>query len=206
MQYGFFFDARRCTGCKTCMLACKDYRDLPPDVAHRQVYEYVGGSWERGEDDLWRSDVYAYFVSVACNHCARPVCVQVCPTGAMHKEEATGLVRVDARRCIGCGYCALACPYRAPKVDRGLGHSVKCDGCADRVAAGLAPVCVEACPLRALEFGDVEELRAKYGETAAIAPLPDASATSPSLVVKPPRCLEGGKPPEGSTANIREIV
>ena len=67
-------------------------------------------------------------------------------------------------------------------------------------------MCVEACPLRALEFGDIEELRAKHGETAAVAPLPDATETSPSLVVRPPRCLEGGELPEGSTANIREIV
>ena len=46
--------------------------------------------------------------------------------------------------CIGCGYCALSCPYRAPKVDRDAGRSVKCDGCTRRVAEGGAPVCVEA--------------------------------------------------------------
>ena len=204
-QYGFYFNGPRCTGCKTCELACKDYHDLAPEVTMRSVFEYTGGAWQQ-DGDLWSNDVFSYFVSVACNHCARPVCVQVCPTGAMHKEEATGLVRVDARRCIGCGYCALACPYRAPKVDRGLGHSVKCDGCADRVAAGLAPVCVEACPLRALEFGDVEELRAKYGETAAIAPLPDAGLTGPNLVITEP---VNGKPVDdetGAVANAREIA
>ena len=209
MQYGFFFDARRCTGCKTCVLACKDYRDLPAGIAFRQVYEYVGGSWDKGGDGLWRSDAYAYFVSSACNHCARPVCVQVCPTGAMHKDERTGLVSVDERRCIGCGYCALACPYRAPKVDRELGHSVKCDGCADRVAAGLAPVCVEACPLRALEFGDIGELRAEHGDACDLEPLPPSTATSPSLVVRPPRRVPGdgsGATPRGSVANVREIV
>ena len=140
------------------------------------------------------------------NHCDNPACIAACQAGAIAKDPDTGLVSIDAELCDGCGSCALACPCGAPRLDGEKGVCVKCDGCADRVAAGLAPVCVEACPLRALEFGDVEELRAKYGETAAIAPLPDASATSPSLVVKPPRCLEGAEPPEGSTANIREIV
>ena len=150
MQYGFYFNGRRCTGCKTCVLACKDLHDLPSSIAFRQVYEYGGGSWRRQPDGTVTQDTFCYYVSVACNHCGNPACVRVCPTGAMHKDER-GLVSVDAARCIGCGYCALSCPYRAPKVDRDAGRSVKCDGCTRRVAEGGAPVCVEACPLRALD-------------------------------------------------------
>ena len=86
-----------------------------------------------------------------------------------------GEVSVDAARCIGCGYCALSCPYRAPKVDRDAGRSVKCDGCTRRVAEGGAPVCVEACPLRALDFGPIDELREKYGAVADVPPLPSAT-------------------------------
>lgn len=235
MQYGFHFDARRCTGCKTCVLACKDYQDNGVGSAFRQVYEYVGGSWERDERGLWRQDgkgsssgmagaerqaapggsagtgrpCFAWFMSVACNHCARPVCVEVCPTGAMHKDAQTGLVSVDAKRCVGCGYCALSCPYHAPRVDRTAGHSVKCDGCGARVTAGLAPVCVQACPVRALDFGEIGDLRRRYGELADLAPLPDSGDTSPSLVITPPRALAARTPNElagGTVANLREIV
>lgn len=77
----------------------------------------------------------------------------------------------------------MACPYNSPKVDREKGHSVKCDGCAERVAAGESPVCVESCPARALAFGTVEQMAA-LGERANIAPLPEVSLTTPNLFVK----------------------
>lgn len=207
MQYGFHFNARRCTGCKTCMLACKDFHDLDRGVSFRQVYEYGGGSWQRAQDGTLSHDCFAYYLSVACNHCANPACVKVCPTGAMHKDDR-GLVAVDDRRCIGCGYCALSCPYRAPKVDREAGHSAKCDGCSGRLTEGKAPVCVEACPLRALDFGDVDQLRDQYGTVADVPPLPDAAATSPSLVVTVPQCLQENMARwgAGSVQNVREIV
>lgn len=208
MQYGFHFNGQRCTGCKTCMLACKDLHDLPADISFRQVYEYGGGAWRRDENGMPVNDAFTYYVSVACNHCGNPVCVRVCPTGAMHKDER-GLVSVDAQKCIGCGYCALSCPYRAPKVDRGLGRSVKCDGCADRVAAGKAPVCVEACPLRALDFGPMDELHGRYGRVCDLPPLPAATATSPNLVLTLPVVAEEEPDrvrAEGHVQNIREIV
>lgn len=160
-QYAFYFDSSRCTGCKTCELACKDYKDLSAEVAFRKVYDYEGGSWRQAEDGTCTCDAFVYHVSMACNHCDNPACAQVCPTGAMHKDAETGLVSVNDAVCIGCGYCHMACPYNAPKVDRTVGHSVKCDGCAERVAAGLKPICVGACPLRALDFGTVEEMGAK---------------------------------------------
>lgn len=129
-------------------------------------------------DGTVTQDTFCYYVSVACNHCGNPACVRVCPTGAMHKGRARA--RVGGRgRCIGCGYCALSCPYRAPKVDRDAGRSVKCDGCTRRVAEGGAPVCVEACPLRALDFGPIDELREKYGAVADVPPLPDATRHLP---------------------------
>lgn len=137
-QFGFYFNAKRCTGCKTCMLACKDYRNLDASVSFRQVYEFVGGSWSKDERGCWAQDCFAFYVSSACNHCASPACMEVCPTGAMGKNEL-GLVSVDEHRCIGCGYCALSCPYHAPKVDRTVGHSVKCDGCSQRAREGSAP-------------------------------------------------------------------
>ena len=170
-QQAFFFDGTRCSGCKTCMFACKDAYDLDVGTAYRRVFEYTGGDTVRNGDGTFGSTCFSYNVSVACNHCDDPVCVRVCPTEAMHKDEQTGLVSVNDRHCIGCGYCHLSCPYSAPRVDRVKGHSVKCDGCIERVAVGEKPVCVEACPARALDFGTVEEM-SKVGERGNIAPLP----------------------------------
>lgn len=207
-QFGFYFNAKRCTGCKTCMLACKDYRNLDACVSFRQVYEFVGGSWSKDERGCWAQDCFAFYVSSACNHCASPACMEVCPTGAMGKNEL-GLVSVDEHRCIGCGYCALSCPYHAPKVDRTVGHSVKCDGCSQRAREGSAPVCVEACPLRALEFGPISDLRARHGRVADMPPLPDSSKTAPNLVLSLPVRLEEDESrvlAEGAVCNIRELV
>ena len=168
-QYGFYFDSERCTGCKTCELACKDYKDLGTDVNFRRIYEYTGGNWSQLADGCWHQDVFAYYMSISCNHCANPACTAVCPTGAMHKNE-DGFVIVNEETCIGCRYCHMACPYDAPQYDAQKGHMTKCDGCYSRVKAGQKPICVDACPLRALDFAPIDELRAKYGEQASIAP------------------------------------
>lgn len=182
-QYGFYFDSTRCTGCRTCEIACKDYKDLGVDFAYRHVYDCEGGDWQMQSDGTYTQDCFVYHVSLGCQHCDDPACVKVCPTTAMHKDASTGLVSVDEHKCIGCGYCHMACPYNAPKVDREKGHSVKCDGCAERVAAGEKPVCVEACPARALDFGTIEEM-AKLGERGNIAPLPEPTYTKPNLFIK----------------------
>ena len=188
-QLGFAYIARRCTGCKTCVLACKDYHDLGSGIAYRQVYEYGGGTWVRHSNGSWSTDTQAYYLSLSCNHCTQGICLEVCPTGAMHKDEY-GLVQVDVGRCIGCGYCELSCPYRAPRVDRKAGHSVKCDGCASRLNQGLRPICVDACSLRAIEFGEIDELRRKHGDSQDLDMLPDPSETAPNLVIVPPACVD----------------
>ncbi|CQK02526.1 transposase for insertion sequence element IS200 [Salmonella enterica subsp. enterica serovar Typhimurium str. DT104] len=85
-QYGFFIDSSRCTGCKTCELACKDYKDLTPDVSFRRIYEYAGGDWQE-DNGVWHQNVFAYYLSISCNHCEDPACTKVCPSGAMHKRD-----------------------------------------------------------------------------------------------------------------------
>ncbi len=81
-QYGFFIDSARCTGCKTCELACKDYKNLTPEVSFRRIYEYAGGDWQE-DNGVWQQNVFAYYLSIACNHCEDPACTKVCPSGAM---------------------------------------------------------------------------------------------------------------------------
>ena len=203
-QYGFYFDSERCTGCKTCELACKDYKDLGTDVNFRRIYEYTGGNWSHLEDGCWHQDVFAYYMSISCNHCSDPACTKVCPTGAMHKNE-DGFVIVNEETCIGCRYCHMACPYDAPQYDAQKGHMTKCDGCYSRVKSGQKPICVDACPLRALDFAPIDELRAKYGEQASIAPLPPSDITHPNLVVKPNKNARPSGDITGFLGNPREV-
>lgn len=205
-QYGFHFNGQRCTGCKACVMACKDKNDLSEDINFRNVHEYGGGTWTQDEAGCWVSDTYAYSVSIACNHCAKPICMANCPQGAISKDDETGQVWSDPEKCIGCGTCMNSCPYGAPKVDMEQMKSVKCDMCADQVKEGNLPICVAACPRRALDFGEIEELRATYGDVAEIAPLPAASETEPCLVITMPR---NGKPvgdTTGAALNEREIL
>uniref|UniRef100_A0A7C9NBL5 Dimethylsulfoxide reductase subunit B n=1 Tax=Muribaculaceae bacterium Z82 TaxID=2304548 RepID=A0A7C9NBL5_9BACT len=187
-QYGFYFDSTRCTGCKTCVLACKDYKGIDADEAFRRVLDYEGGEWSAGPNGTWEQTAFVYHLSLSCNHCGNPVCTMVCPTGAMHKDAETGLVLVDGLVCVGCGYCELSCPYHAPKVSSMLHRSTKCDGCRDRLREGKAPICVEACPLRALEFGEYAKLRRRPGTVSAVAPMPDSAATAPHIAIRPCGC------------------
>lgn len=185
-QLGFFVDLSKCTGCKTCQVACKDKNNLEVGRNFRRVSEYAGGDWKEVHG-AWQQDVFAYYVSIACNHCAKPACVEVCPKGALAKRADNGLVLIDQQKCIGCRDCEDACPFDAPQYNRAIRRMTKCDGCIDRISAGAQPSCVDACPQRAIEFGDVAELRRQHGSLAAVAPLADAATTLPSLVLKPSR-------------------
>ena len=170
-QYGFFIDSSRCTGCKTCELACKDYKDLTPDVSFRRIYEYAGGDWQE-DNGVWHQNVFAYYLSIACNHCEDPACTKVCPSGAMHKRD-DGFVVVDEDVCIGCRYCHMACPYGAPQYNAAKGH--------------------------------IEELRKKHGQLAAVAPLPSAHFTKPSIVIKPNANSRPTGDTTGYLANPKEV-
>lgn len=116
-QYGFYIDLAKCTGCKTCVIACKDAHSLPVGTNYRKVIEFVEGDWKKDASGAWVQDVRGYYVPIACNECADPACVKVCPTKAHFKRESDGLVLIDDKKCIGCGACAKACPYGAPVLD-----------------------------------------------------------------------------------------
>ena len=203
-QPAFYIDMTACTGCKTCMVACIDGHDLPQGVMWRRVAEYTGGKWVRRANGTYDQNVFSYYTSVSCNHCQNPVCVKVCPTTAMHKDEQ-GIVSVDPDKCVGCRYCEWNCPYSAPQCNKQSGRMTKCDFCKDRLAAGLKPLCVEACPMRAIHFGEYEDLKKQFGDAVHVAPLPEQGVTSPCLVITPPHNAQPVGSNMGSIRNPEEM-
>ncbi|MFW5942657.1 MAG: DMSO/selenate family reductase complex B subunit [Chloroflexota bacterium] len=204
-QMGFYFDASACNACRACVIACKSKNQLPVGINWRSVYEYGGGNWVPDVDDpslLVPSNIFAYALSVSCMHCENPVCADICPADALHKRDEDGLVVVDPEACIGCRYCEWACPYGAPQFDEEAGVMTKCDGCVDLVENGEEPYCTAACVMRALEFGDLEELRAKYGDVDAIEPLPEADLTKPAIVITPHRHAQESGEGTGRLLNL----
>jgi len=200
----FFLDTQICTGCKTCIVACIDKNDLDTGVRWRRVVEFTGGEWNPRPDGTYTQTVFSYYVSVSCNHCAEPICVEVCPTTAMH-QDGQGIVSIDQDKCIGCKYCHWACPYSAPQYESAKGLMSKCNFCADEVKTGGTPACVAACPTRALAFGEYDELLKLSARQHAMAPLPDEKLTAPVSVFKPHKMGQALKSTAGQIANPEEI-
>lgn len=178
-QKAFYFNMAACVGCHACQIACRDKNSLY-DVGEifRRVDIYEGGNFPHP---------WVYALSTACNHCALPLCVPSCPTGALHKDEETGLVLHDDTHCTGCGNCLEHCPYHAPILLQRAGRTIaaKCDGCHALILTGQQPVCVEACSMRALEFGELDALRQLHpNAVSCINALPTAT-TQPSLLIDP---------------------
>ncbi len=202
-QYAFYFNAAACTGCKACQMACKDRHGLELGLLWRRVYEVAGGGWEkRGE--AWIHGVVAYNVSMACNHCENPVCGLSCPVKAIWKR-GDGIVMIDTDLCIGCRYCEWACPYNAIRFNAETNTVSKCHFCYDAIDFGEEPACVAACPQRALEFGDLSELRKKYGGVQGIFPLPDPSQTDPALIITPHKDADEAVKKGAAVANWEEV-
>jgi Fe-S-cluster-containing dehydrogenase component len=143
----FVFDTNRCTGCAACRLACTIENDLPP-----------GRSWRRIEtfNERHRPELPLYHLSLACNHCDQAACMDACPALAYSRDAGTGAVILDGDKCVGCRYCAWACPYDAPVFDESRGVMSKCTWCNGRLKDGLPPACAALCPTGALGFEDLD--------------------------------------------------
>jgi anaerobic dimethyl sulfoxide reductase subunit B (iron-sulfur subunit) len=203
-QPAFFQDMQTCTGCKTCMIACRDKHNLPDGVRWRRVVEFAGGEWQRLSDNTLSQNVFAYYLSISCNHCQNAICVQSCPSKAM-VQDAHGIVAIDPEKCVGCQYCAWVCPYSAPQLDQHLGQMTKCDFCREELQRNQPPACVAACPTRALTFGERDSIGRKRGADVPIHPMPPAEITDPSLVLDPHKDSCSGPKRTGFIANPEEV-
>lgn len=191
-QLGFYINSEVCSGCKACELACKDKHSFDVGPRARRVREVCFGNWKQNEKTgSWTpKNVGSFSVSFSCGHCDTPMCYGVCPTGAISKREEDGIVVIDQEKCTGCQACIEACPYGEPQYVESLNIVQKCDMCIDLIERGEQPACVATCPQRALEVGDIEELRSKYGDVRDMPPLPDSSETGPNVVITPHHAAE----------------
>jgi anaerobic dimethyl sulfoxide reductase subunit B (iron-sulfur subunit) len=159
-------------------VACKNYHELPPGpLKYLRIYQYEKGSFP---------DVRLHTQWVPCYHCEKPVCAKACPADAIHKEAEYGAVLIDREKCDGCRLCYDACPYGAPvfESDETGVKAQKCTLCIDRLVGGEKPICVIACPLRALDFGPLHRLLESYGDNRVLEDLPKSETTRPSIVFK----------------------
>ena len=177
-QYGFMFDMNRCYACQACSIACNDIE--PGAEKWMTVYE-----WEKGTFPNIRLNALAF----PCAHCEDPSCMKVCPNGAIYKEDEFGAVLVDQDKCEGCRKCYEACPYGSPKFasDEQGAKMSKCTMCVDRLAEGMQPACTASCPLRAFDFGPLDELIEKYGDVRQCEGMPAPDATKPAFIIWNPR-------------------
>lgn len=182
-QLGFCMEQNMCMGCKACQVACKDKNDLEVGQLWRTVVKTEDGGYVEDGNAL-RHEVFSFWTTMSCNHCEKPACVEACPTGAMYKREEDGIVLVNKEECIGCRACEQACPYESPVFDDKEEKMGKCDFCVDQIIQGKDPICVGSCPVRALHFGEIEDLRKEYGTIDKTKGLPDP-ITKPALVIVP---------------------
>jgi formate dehydrogenase iron-sulfur subunit len=158
--FAILTDTTLCTGCETCVHACKQTYGLGRDRAWR---------WKNKVDDLSSTRFTTiitrpggHHVRQQCRHCVEPACVSACLVGALQKKDI-GPVIYDEYRCMGCRYCMMACPYGIPryKWESTVPYVRKCILCYDRIKEGKQPACTEACPYGATIFGTRAEMLAE---------------------------------------------
>ena len=173
MPKTFLIDTTRCTACRGCQLACKEWHDLPANETKQR------GTHQNPPDlncnnlkvvrfnEHMKPDgtVVWNFFPDQCRHCLTPICKDVADMavpGAITKDPKTGMVIAteksaklspeDAQAVID------ACPYNIPRLDPKTKQLTKCDMCIDRVTAGMLPMCVKTCPTGTMAFGEREEI------------------------------------------------
>lgn len=174
-KYAMVIDMRRCIGCSTCVVACKQENNLPDKVFWSKVHT-VGGAEQDTPAGSDPRELSMKFFTYACQHCDNPACVEVCPTGASVKRE-DGIVTVDQEECIGCKTCMEACPYEgvrtyidgepqwfldfatgdAEAIEHKANTVEKCTFCAHRIDRGERPACADLCRFNARFWGDLDD-------------------------------------------------
>jgi len=194
-QYRFHVDMGKCIGCKCCVVACNEQNGNPASINWRRVQEIEGG---------WFPMTSRSFLSMGCNHCLEPTCLQGCPVDAYSKDPVTGIVRHSADTCIGCQYCTWNCSYGVPQYNPERGVVGKCDMCHGRLSHGETPACVSACPegAIAIEIVNVAAWQSSIAASRSNAGLPHGDQSLSTTRVTLPEAL----PPNATPLNVTNVV
>jgi len=175
----FIFDENKCVGCHACIVACMNENGLQSSVRWRNVYNSNGFHFP---------DLPLFHLSLACNHCDEAPCLKNCPALAYSKDEKTGAVIHDPKKCIGCKYCTWACPFDAPKFNPKINIVEKCNFCNHRIEENLKPACAELCPTGALDFKRTEFSKE---DSLKLSPVPvDVGASIEIIKLRNKKCPE----------------
>jgi len=181
-QIGIYFNQARCTGCYACVVACKDWYDIDTGPVNLMRVKCI----ERGTFP----NLFAAYLASPCYQCAQPPCIRACPENAIAKRPADGIVVVDREKCVGADRCPKkclkACPWGAPQFSSESDAKMqKCELCLDRLLQGRQTICVEACPMFALDIGPLEELHRKYGHLTEAEGFKYLERFKPAVTFKP---------------------
>lgn len=164
MEIAMLHDVSKCTGCRACMVACKQWKSLPADptpfTGEYQSHQDLSAktyTMIRMSENMDSGTLRWNFLKFQCMHCAEASCVKACPQQALF-YPGNGIVSFDRDRCVGCGYCVNNCPFGVPHLDEEAHKSTKCNFCEDRIAKGLPPSCAKTCPPGAIQFGPREKM------------------------------------------------
>ena len=203
-KWVFLVNTYNCVGCGMCVRACKLENEVPYNapVSRTWVERYV--ELNNGKvlidspmaaRDGFTSDnpmgktidpadiAKGFFVPKLCNQCENPPCVQNCPVGATYQTKE-GIVLVNRKWCIGCGYCIMSCPYGVRFFHPVYHVAEKCTWCYHRITKGLKPACVFACPFGARQIGNPQDPNdpvTKTIQTQRVAVLKDEFGTKPQV-------------------------
>ncbi|GFO63388.1 4Fe-4S dicluster domain-containing protein [Geomonas paludis] len=175
----FLIDMTKCTGCRGCQVACKQWNQLGAEKTEFFTGEGYQNPPLMSEYTFTRIKFRDYekngqnefaFYKEMCMHCNEPACASVCPVGAFKKTKE-GPVTYDADRCIGCRFCMVACPFGVPKYEwsKALPLVRKCTGCYSRVKEGLKPACATTC-VSAITYGNRDEMIKEANKRIAARP------------------------------------
>jgi Fe-S-cluster-containing dehydrogenase component len=169
-EYVMIIDLNKCVGCRACENACNQRNNLPEGKS----FIHVAAKGEEGEG--------RWFLPIQCQHCLDAPCEMVCPANATF-HHPSGVVLVKKQVCVGCRYCAVACPYDARIFDEHIGVVHKCWLCLDWVLGGGQPACVQACLKGARVFGKRGDIQiARLLDSGRAKPLHPEFGTQPAIL------------------------
>ena len=158
-------DVTTCIGCKACQAACMEWNDVRDNVGtNRGVYDnppdLTASSWTvmRYAEHKEGGSLQWLIRKDGCMHCQEPGCLKACPAPGAIIQYSNGIVDFQEENCIGCGYCITGCPFDIPRLSPKDSKVYKCTLCSDRVAVGMEPACIKACPTGALQFGTKRQM------------------------------------------------